>query len=105
MLVFLHGPICDETLFAPQVAAFAGAKAVSGWAGADDPEQMARQVLEHVHGPLDLFGGPARVMASTDCGFGTFAGYGKIDPAVTWEKLGALRRGADIAVEQWKRVK
>jgi len=36
-------------------------------------------------------------MASTDCGFGTFAGYGKIDPAVTWKKLRSLREGADIA--------
>ena len=41
--------------------------------------------------------GPERVIASTDCGFGTFAGYGKIDPAVTWKKLAALREGADIA--------
>ena len=41
--------------------------------------------------------GPERVIASTDCGFGTFAGYGKIDPAVTWKKLTALRQGADIA--------
>jgi 5-methyltetrahydropteroyltriglutamate--homocysteine methyltransferase len=41
--------------------------------------------------------GADRVIASTDCGFGTFAGYGKIDPAVTWKKLRALREGADIA--------
>ena len=41
--------------------------------------------------------GKDRVVASTDCGFGTFAGYGKIDPAVTWKKLAALRQGADIA--------
>ena len=41
--------------------------------------------------------GKDRVIASSDCGFGTFAGYGKIDPAVTWKKLAALRAGADIA--------
>ena len=41
--------------------------------------------------------GKDRVIASTDCGFGTFAGYGKIDPAVTWKKLHSLREGADIA--------
>ena len=41
--------------------------------------------------------GAARVMASTDCGFGTFAGYGKIDPRVTAKKLRALRQGADLA--------
>ena len=41
--------------------------------------------------------GKDRVIASSDCGFGTFAGYGKIDPAVAWKKLAALRAGADIA--------
>lgn len=41
--------------------------------------------------------GADRVIASTDCGFGTFAGYGKIDPLVTAKKLKALREGADIA--------
>jgi 5-methyltetrahydropteroyltriglutamate--homocysteine methyltransferase len=44
--------------------------------------------------------GPERVIAGTDCGFGTFAGYGKIDPAVTWKKLRALRDGADIAANR-----
>lgn len=43
------------------------------------------------------FVGKERVIASSDCGFGTFAGYGKIDPLVAWKKLGALREGADIA--------
>ena len=43
-----------------------------------------------------------RVVASTDCGFGTFAGYGKIDPAVTWKKLRSLRDGADIAAARAK---
>ncbi|MEY2927027.1 MAG: hypothetical protein RL367_1504, partial [Pseudomonadota bacterium] len=45
--------------------------------------------------------GPERVIASTDCGFGTFAGYGKIDPIVTWKKLRAMREGADIAAARW----
>ena len=44
--------------------------------------------------------GKDRVIASSDCGFGTFAGYGKIDPAVAWKKLAALRAGADIADER-----
>lgn len=43
------------------------------------------------------FVGKDRVVASSDCGFGTFAGYGKIDPLVAWKKLAALREGADIA--------
>ena len=44
--------------------------------------------------------GPDRVIAGTDCGFGTFAGYGKIDPAVTWKKLAALREGAELAAKR-----
>ncbi len=46
------------------------------------------------------FAGKDRVIASSDCGFGTFAGYGKIDPAVAWKKLANLRAGADIADER-----
>jgi 5-methyltetrahydropteroyltriglutamate--homocysteine methyltransferase len=42
-----------------------------------------------------------RVVASTDCGFGTFAGYGKIDPAVTWKKLANLAEGARIAAGRY----
>lgn len=44
--------------------------------------------------------GAERVVASTDCGFGTFAGYGKIDPDVAWKKLVALRQGADLAASR-----
>lgn len=44
--------------------------------------------------------GSDRVVASTDCGFGTFAGYGKLDPIVTWRKLKSLREGADIAASR-----
>jgi 5-methyltetrahydropteroyltriglutamate--homocysteine methyltransferase len=44
--------------------------------------------------------GVDRVIASTDCGFGTFAGYGKIDPGITWKKLAVLREGADIAASR-----
>jgi len=58
----------------------------------EHPELVAQRI-ERFAG----FVGPERVIASTDCGFGTFAGYGKIDPAVTWKKLRALREGADIA--------
>ena len=44
--------------------------------------------------------GPDRVIASTDCGFGTFAGYGKIDPGVAWKKLGVLSEGARLAASR-----
>ena len=58
----------------------------------EHPELIAQRI-ERFAGIV----GPERVIAGTDCGFGTFAGYGKIDPAVTWKKLRALRAGADIA--------
>jgi 5-methyltetrahydropteroyltriglutamate--homocysteine methyltransferase len=41
--------------------------------------------------------GRERVIASTDCGFGTSAGHGKIDPEVAYLKLGALAEGAALA--------
>lgn len=44
--------------------------------------------------------GRERVIASTDCGFGTFAGYGKIDPEIAWLKLGSLVEGARRASKQ-----
>ena len=58
----------------------------------EHPELIAQRV-ERFAGIV----GKDRVVASTDCGFGTFAGYGKLDPIVTWKKLRALREGADIA--------
>jgi 5-methyltetrahydropteroyltriglutamate--homocysteine methyltransferase len=44
--------------------------------------------------------GRERVIASTDCGFGTSAGYGKIDPDVAFLKLGSLVAGAATASRQ-----
>jgi 5-methyltetrahydropteroyltriglutamate--homocysteine methyltransferase len=58
----------------------------------EHPELIAQRI-ERFAGIV----GADRVIASTDCGFGTFAGYGKIDPDVTWKKLRSLRVGADIA--------
>ncbi len=48
--------------------------------------------------------GRERVIGGTDCGFGTFAGYAKLDPAIAFKKLGALVVGAAIASKQlWRR--
>jgi 5-methyltetrahydropteroyltriglutamate--homocysteine methyltransferase len=38
--------------------------------------------------------GPDRVIAGSDCGFGTFAGFGAVDPAIAYAKLAALAEGA-----------
>ena len=41
--------------------------------------------------------GPERVIAGTDCGFSTFAGFGAVDPEIVWAKLATLAEGAAIA--------
>ena len=41
--------------------------------------------------------GADRVMAGSDCGFGTFAGYGAVDPDIAWAKLASLSEGAGLA--------
>jgi 5-methyltetrahydropteroyltriglutamate--homocysteine methyltransferase len=41
--------------------------------------------------------GRERVIASTDCGFGTFAGFGAIHPPIAYAKLAAMADGARIA--------
>ncbi|WP_270933630.1 cobalamin-independent methionine synthase II family protein [Falsiroseomonas oryzae] len=41
--------------------------------------------------------GPERVIAGTDCGFGTFAGYGAVHGDIAWAKLESLVAGAAIA--------
>ncbi|PZN31313.1 MAG: epoxyalkane--coenzyme M transferase [Proteobacteria bacterium] len=44
--------------------------------------------------------GRERVIASSDCGFGTFAGYGKVDADVAFKKLRSLAEGAAMASER-----
>jgi 5-methyltetrahydropteroyltriglutamate--homocysteine methyltransferase len=44
-----------------------------------------------------VVGDRERVIASTDCGFGTFAGREWVAAPVVWQKLRALSEGAQIA--------
>ena len=47
--------------------------------------------------------GRERVIAGSDCGFGTFAGFGPVDPDVAYLKLQSLAEGARIASERlWR---
>ena len=41
--------------------------------------------------------GAERVVAGTDCGFGTFVGLAQVTPSVAWAKLRALVAGAGLA--------
>ena len=59
----------------------------------EHPQVVARRIEEAVA----AVGDRERVIASTDCGFGTFTNREwVIEPAV-WLKLKSLREGADIA--------
>jgi len=58
----------------------------------EHPELVAQRICRYA----DIVG-RERVLAGTDCGFGTFAGTGRVDTGIAWKKLGALVDGADIA--------
>jgi 5-methyltetrahydropteroyltriglutamate--homocysteine methyltransferase len=40
--------------------------------------------------------GAERVIAGSDCGFGTFAGFGAVDPEIAWAKLATMAEGARL---------
>ena len=44
--------------------------------------------------------GRERVMAGTDCGFSTFAGFGAVDEDIVYAKLAALAQGVEIASDR-----
>lgn len=58
----------------------------------EHPELVAQRLERFV--PLV---GAERVIAGSDCGFGTFAGFGAVDPEIAYAKLKTLREGADLA--------
>ena len=60
----------------------------------EHPELVAQRVARFT----DIVG-KERVIAGSDCGFGTFAGFGAVDPDIAYAKLKALRDGADIAAK------
>ncbi len=50
-------------------------------------------VAERIQKFVDIVG-KDRVIAGSDCGFGTFAGYGAVDPDIAYAKLKSLSQGA-----------
>jgi 5-methyltetrahydropteroyltriglutamate--homocysteine methyltransferase len=58
----------------------------------EHPELVAQRIVRFA----DIVG-RERVIAGTDCGFGTFAGYSKVDGGIAYKKLAALVEGAAIA--------
>jgi len=57
-------------------------------------------VADRIERAARAVGDPRRVIAGTDCGFDTTAGIGDVAPSLVWEKLRALRAGADLATER-----
>jgi 5-methyltetrahydropteroyltriglutamate--homocysteine methyltransferase len=53
-------------------------------------------VAERIERFADVVG-RERVIAGTDCGFGTFAGFGPVEPDIAYLKLASLVEGARIA--------
>ena len=84
------------------------------WAAADIPDdkilipgvldtttnfiEHPRLVAERIERFANIVG-KERVIAGTDCGFGTFAGFGAIHPDIAYAKLRSLAEGAQIASE------
>jgi 5-methyltetrahydropteroyltriglutamate--homocysteine methyltransferase len=61
----------------------------------EHPELVAQRIVRFAE-----VVGRERVVASTDCGFGTSAGYSKIDPQIAYLKLRSLVEGASTASKQ-----
>jgi 5-methyltetrahydropteroyltriglutamate--homocysteine methyltransferase len=58
----------------------------------EHPELVAERIVRFA----DIVG-RERVLAGTDCGFGTFAGFGAVHPTIAYAKLQALVDGAALA--------
>ena len=66
----------------------------------EHPEVVADRIQQAV----EAVGDRTRVVASTDCGFGTFAGSENVAESVVWAKLAALVEGAALASQRlWDR--
>ena len=58
----------------------------------EHPELVAQRIETYAR-----IVGPDRVMAGTDCGFGTWSGFGPIDETICWAKLRTMAEGAELA--------
>ncbi|MEM8978845.1 MAG: cobalamin-independent methionine synthase II family protein [Pseudomonadota bacterium] len=57
----------------------------------EHPKLVAERIEKFQH-----IVGKERVIAGSDCGFGTFAGFGAVDPEIAFAKLTALSEGAEL---------
>jgi 5-methyltetrahydropteroyltriglutamate--homocysteine methyltransferase len=61
----------------------------------EHPELVAQRITRYAES-IDR----ERIIAGTDCGLGTFAGFGPVHPQIAWAKLQTLAEGAAIASKQ-----
>ncbi len=67
----------------------------------EHPEVVAQRIERYAN-----VVGRERVVAGTDCGFGTFAGFGAVFPPFCWMKLQSLVEGARLATQKlWPRAR
>ena len=62
----------------------------------EHPQVICNRILEAV----DAVGDRERVIAGSDCGFGTFAGWEMVAESVVWKKFATLAEGARMASQQ-----
>jgi 5-methyltetrahydropteroyltriglutamate--homocysteine methyltransferase len=87
--VFKRYPLPDSMLFLPGVID-------STTNFVEHPEVVADRICQAVQ----AVGDRSRVIASVDCGFGTFAGSELVAESVVWAKLQTLTEGAALATKR-----
>jgi len=66
----------------------------------EHPEVVAQRLIRYAN-----VVGKERILAGSDCGFGTFAGFGPVYPAFAWMKFRSLAEGARLASHRlWSRA-
>jgi 5-methyltetrahydropteroyltriglutamate--homocysteine methyltransferase len=91
-IVFRDHPVPDDKILVPGVLS-----------STTNYVEHPLLVAERIERFADIVG-RERVIAGTDCGFGTFAGFGPVDPDIAYLKLGAMVEGARIASQRlWHR--
>jgi 5-methyltetrahydropteroyltriglutamate--homocysteine methyltransferase len=87
--VFERYPLPDDKILIPGVI-----DSTTNYVEA--PEVVAERICRAVQ----AVGDRTRVIAGTDCGFGTFAGWELVAESVVWAKLKACSAGARLATQQ-----
>jgi 5-methyltetrahydropteroyltriglutamate--homocysteine methyltransferase len=86
--VFKNAPLPDDLVLIPGV--------IDSCTNYVEHPELVAERLRHF---VDIVG-PERVIASTDCGFGTSVGPRDVPPSIAWAKLQAMVEGARLASGQ-----